>query len=77
MRLIWSSFPKKDGFTKLTGYRCISLCTVQYKILSKILFNQLRPLFGKCILETQVAFIPGRRTTDEIIIAKEMIHIMS
>lgn len=54
----------------------MSLCNVQCKILSKILVNRIRALLGIHILETQGAFICGRRVTDQIIIATEMLHIM-
>lgn len=68
--------PKKEGITKLTEFLPMSLCNVQCKITSKILVNRIRPLLGIHILETQGAFICGRRATDQIIIATEMVHIM-
>lgn len=48
-----------------------------YKTTSKILTDRLHPLMGKFISETQAAFLPWRRTVDNIIIVKEHFHMMS
>lgn len=69
--------PKKQNASKLTNFRLISLCNVLYKTISKILTDILHPLMGKFILEAQGAFLPGRRTMDNIIIVKELFHMMS
>lgn len=68
---------KKEGVQKLEDFRPISLCNVRYKIISKILVNRIRPLLSKCISPTQGAFMLGKCPVENIIIAKEVLHVMS
>jgi hypothetical protein len=48
--------PKKDSPEGLKDYMPISLCDVIYKVLSKCLVNQLRPLLQDIISPTHSAF---------------------
>jgi hypothetical protein len=61
--------PKKDNPELLKDFRPISLCNVIYKVVSKCLVNQLRPLLQDMIAPTQSAFVPGRMITDNALIA--------
>ncbi|KAL4323405.1 hypothetical protein GQ457_11G021940 [Hibiscus cannabinus] len=54
----------------------ISLCSVVYKTLTKVIVNRLKPLLPGLISNTQVSFVPGRCIMDNIIIAQEAIHSM-
>ncbi|XP_028116928.1 uncharacterized protein LOC114314661 [Camellia sinensis] len=58
----------------LKQFRLISLCNVTCKSITKIIVNRLRPLLSNLISPNQSSFIPGRTTTDNIIITQEILH---
>ncbi|XP_071939906.1 uncharacterized protein [Coffea arabica] len=71
-----SLIPKILHPTNLKNYRPISLCSVIYKIISKILANRLKSILDNCISKTQSAFIPDRQILDNVIIAHEYMHYL-
>lgn len=66
--------PKQIGPELVSHYRPISLCNTIYKIVSKILVLRLKPLLPSLILPMQLAFLAGRRGSDNVIIAQEFIY---
>ena len=64
-----SLIPKCQNPESLNNYRPISLCNSVYKIVSKIIVGRIRPYLNKLISPVQTAFVPGRRGTDNVLIA--------
>ncbi|XP_042964616.1 uncharacterized protein LOC122298830 [Carya illinoinensis] len=69
--------PKVDDLRGFSQFRPISLCSIVYKILSKVLVNRLEPIMKKIISAEQSAFIKGRSIFDNISIAQEMVQSMN
>lgn len=58
----------------MADYRLISLCNVSYKIVTKVLANRFKRVLDAVISPVQLAFIPNRAITDNIIIGHECLH---
>lgn len=69
--------PKNNNPYLINHYRPISLCNVNYKIISNIIVNRIRPLLNNIISPYQNAFVPKRLITDNIALAHELLHTMS
>ena len=57
----------------INQFRPISLCNTLYKLLSRIIVQRLKPFMTEVINPCQAGFVPGRRTSDNIIIVQEAI----
>ncbi|KAH9722962.1 reverse transcriptase domain-containing protein [Citrus sinensis] len=57
-------------------YRPISLCTVTYKTVTKIIGNRLKAILPELIGPYQTSFVPGRHIIENIIVAQEIIYSM-
>ncbi|KAL4383249.1 hypothetical protein GQ457_15G015390 [Hibiscus cannabinus] len=55
-------------------FRPISLCSVLYKVITKILVNRLKPFLPGWVHLTQASFVLGRHITDNIILAQECLN---
>lgn len=68
--------PKIKAPKIVSDYRPIALCSVYYKIISKILSLRLRPILGDIVSEIQSALLPGRAITDNVLITHEILHYL-
>ena len=68
--------PKKENPDSLKLFRPISLYTVIYKSITKIIVNRIKHVLSKLIGPVQTSFDPGRNISDNGIIAQEIIHSM-
>lgn len=68
--------PKVDDPKCLKDFRPISLCNVLLKLITKILVRRVRPYLDDLIGPLQSSFIPNRGTSDNALIAQEIVHHM-
>ncbi|KAA3454599.1 Retrovirus-related Pol polyprotein LINE-1 [Gossypium australe] len=68
--------PKKESPEDFSQFRPISLCSVLYKLVMKVIANRFKVIFPKLISQEQAGFIAGRNIVDNIILAQEVIHSM-
>lgn len=65
--------PKYPNATSLKNYRPIELCNTQYKIITKLIANRIKPHLQNIIGQSQSSFLTGRRTFDNAMIFQEYI----
>lgn len=64
---------KVEILQRLSEFRPISLIGSMYKVLAKVLSNRLSRVIESVILEHQYAFGNGRKISDDILIANEIV----
>ena len=68
--------PKGPQPEDIRDFRPISLCNVIYKLVTKIIVNRIKTHMPTIISPNQCSFVPGRHSSDNIIVAQEVIHSM-
>ena len=48
-----------------------------YKVVTKFIMARLRPLLSKLVSPLQIAFVPGRRGTNNVVIMQKLIYAIS
>lgn len=66
-----SLIPKFEGANKISDFRPISLVGSIYKIISKTLSCRLKKALKKVISPNQSAFLEGRQSVDDVLVANE------
>ncbi|CAA7036314.1 unnamed protein product [Microthlaspi erraticum] len=61
---------------KIQQFRPISLCNVLFKIITKTMVGRMKRVMTKLIGPAQSSFIPGRLSTDNVVIVQEAVHSM-
>lgn len=69
-------FLKVVGLEVISQFRPISLCMVSYKLLTKVIVNQLKPVMSHLVAKNQTSFVRGRHIMDNVIIAQEVMYSM-
>lgn len=65
--------PKHSQATNLRDFRPISCCSTVYNILSKVMACRISKVLSSVISKNQVAFIPGQKIQDHVLLAYEII----
>ncbi|KAA3466349.1 reverse transcriptase [Gossypium australe] len=68
--------PKKDQPEDFSQFRPISLCSIMYKLVMKVIANRFKVVYPNFIFPEQAGFIAGRNISNNVIIAQEVIHSM-
>lgn len=64
--------PKLKNTTSMIDYRIICLCNTFYKVITKVLANNLKKTLSYIIHQAQIKFIKGRDIADNISLAQEI-----
>ena len=65
---------KKEDAIHVRDFRLISLTTITYKVVAKVLADRLKGVMDSIISPFQSAFIEGRQVLDPILIANEVVE---
>ena len=71
----WFLYQKFSNQKELCSF-AISLCNVLFKTITKAMVMRLKTLMPKLIGPAQASFIPGRLSTDNIVVVQEAVHSM-
>lgn len=69
-----SLIPKKEAPSNVSEFRPIACCNVVYKAITKIISSRIKGSLNQLVSDCQSAFIPGRRITDNILLAQELME---
>lgn len=67
-----SLIPKVSTPTAMKDFTPISLCSIAYKCIARIIANRMKKVMPSLINISESAFIPGRKISDNILMAQEL-----
>nr|GEW43820.1 hypothetical protein [Tanacetum cinerariifolium] len=67
-------FPKVKSLARVNDYRLISCCNVIFKCISKIIANRIKDNLKVIVSSNQLAFVPGRNISDNILLTQDLMH---
>lgn len=65
-----------DVWNTTKDFKPISLCNTNYKVISKMIINMMKPLLSKIISPFQAAFVPNRNIHNNVFIGHEIVPTM-
>ena len=68
--------PKIKNPKKVFDFRPISLCNVIYKLIAKVVANQLKKFLANVVPDSQSAFLSSQLISDNILVAFETLHYL-
>lgn len=68
-RTLITLIPRCQNPKTLSNFRPISLSNSVYKIVSKIIVGRIKPMLNRLIAPVQSAYVPGRKSVDNVLIA--------
>ena len=69
--LITMIYKQKGDVAELKNWRPITLMNCDYKILTKVLANRIKPVMGDVVSEDQGCGVNGRTIHDQLILLQE------
>jgi Reverse transcriptase (RNA-dependent DNA polymerase) len=66
--------PKIDHPTKPTHFRPLSVCSVYYRLFTKLIANRVKPLLSTLVSPNQAAFLKGRSIQENVLLLQEVMH---
>ncbi|GJY01145.1 hypothetical protein Tco_0359297 [Tanacetum coccineum] len=72
--MIIALIPKVKSPSRINDYRLISCCNVIFKCITKIIANRIKESLKILVSPNQLAFVPGRRISDNILLTQEIMH---
>jgi Reverse transcriptase (RNA-dependent DNA polymerase) len=66
--------PKTEHPSQPTHFRPLSVCSIYYRLLMKVIANRVKPTLDALVLTTQMAFLKGRSIQDSVLLVGEVMQ---